>query len=125
MAMEVSSTTRRFKVLVCLKAWRHMVTSRLSVNMTVSRTGADLMGEITSITVDEDLASFVRQQVDKGLYASESEVVEDALRLLKESDEASLKELRAAIEEGEASGEPQPFDFDAFIEEKRRRNAAR
>ena len=80
------------------------------------------MGEITSITVDEDLASFVRQQVDRGLYASESEVVEDALRLLKESDEASLEELRSAIEEGEASGEPQPFDSDEFLAEMYRKH---
>jgi antitoxin ParD1/3/4 len=81
------------------------------------------MGTITSITVDEELADFVRRQVDDGRYGSASEVIEQALRLLKESEEDSLAAIRAAIEEGEASGEPQPFDFDEFIAKKRLRRS--
>jgi antitoxin ParD1/3/4 len=83
------------------------------------------MGEITSISVDEELTAFVRQQVDDGRYASESAVIEDALRMLKESEEAAIDAIRAAIEEGEASGEPQPFDFDEFIEKKRARRGVK
>jgi antitoxin ParD1/3/4 len=41
------------------------------------------VGEIKSIKMDEELTAFVRKQVDDGRYASESEVVEEALRLLK------------------------------------------
>ena len=47
-----------------------------------------------------------------------SEVVEEALRLLKQREEDSLEAIRAAIEEGEAPGEPQPFDFDEFLRAK-------
>lgn len=83
------------------------------------------MGEIKSIKVDEELTAFVRKQVDDGRYASESEVVEEALRLLKESEEEAVEAIRAAIDEGEASGEPQPFDFDAFVERKRAQRARR
>lgn len=83
------------------------------------------MGEIISIKVDEELTAFVRKQVDDGRYASESEVIEEALRLLKESEEDEIDAIRAAIDEGEASGEPQPFDFDAFIERKRAQRAQR
>ncbi|WJH41354.1 type II toxin-antitoxin system ParD family antitoxin [Aliirhizobium terrae] len=83
------------------------------------------MGEIKSIKVDEELTAFVRKQVDEGRYASESEVVEEALRLLKESEEEAIEAIRTAIDEGEASGEPQPFDFDAFIERKRVQRAQR
>ncbi|TNM60849.1 type II toxin-antitoxin system ParD family antitoxin [Aliirhizobium smilacinae] len=83
------------------------------------------MGEIISIRVDEELTAFVKKQVDDGRYASESEVIEEALRLLKESEEDEIEAIRAAIDEGEASGEPQPFDFDAFIERKRAQRAQR
>jgi antitoxin ParD1/3/4 len=73
------------------------------------------MGEIRSISMDEELTAFVRKQVDDGRYASESEVIEEALRLLKESEESAIEAIRQAIDEGEASGEPQPFDPDKFL----------
>lgn len=57
----------------------------------------------------------------KGRYASASEVVRASLRLLEER-EAQLDALRAALVEGEASGPLEPFDFEAFIEAKRRRS---
>ncbi|MGF9565754.1 type II toxin-antitoxin system ParD family antitoxin [Neorhizobium sp. JUb45] len=80
------------------------------------------MGEITSISVDEELTAFVRQQVDDGRYPSESAVIEDALRMLKESEEAAIDAIRTAIEEGEASGEPETFDPDAFLAEIHRKH---
>lgn len=83
------------------------------------------MGEIKSISVDEELTAFVRKQVDDGRYASESEVIEEALRLLKESEDEAIEAIRAAIDEGEASGEPQAFDFDDFIAGKRSQRAQR
>jgi antitoxin ParD1/3/4 len=58
------------------------------------------VGEIKSIKVDDELAAFVRKQVDNGRYASESEVVDEALRLLKESEEKAIEAIRAAIDEG-------------------------
>jgi antitoxin ParD1/3/4 len=75
--------------------------------------------------MDEELTAFVKKQVDDGRYASESDVIEEALRLLKESEEDEIEAIRAAIDEGEASGEPRPFDFDAFIELKRAQRAQR
>jgi antitoxin ParD1/3/4 len=83
------------------------------------------MGEITSISVDEELAAFVESQVSDGRYASANEVIEAALRLLKESEQSSLDAIRSAIDEGEASGEPLPFDFDEFIAGKRARRGQR
>ena len=82
------------------------------------------MGKMTSITVDEELTAFIDRQVSGGNYSSPSEVVEAALRLLRDG-EGGIEAIRAAIEEGEASGEPQPFDFDEFIEKKRAARAER
>jgi antitoxin ParD1/3/4 len=38
--------------------------------------------------------------------------------------ESKLAALRAALDEGEASGAAVPFDFDTFIAEKRKRHGA-
>ncbi|MBB6508763.1 antitoxin ParD1/3/4 [Rhizobium soli] len=81
-----------------------------------------MMGELRSIRVDEKLAAFVEKQVEDGRYGSASEVIEDALRMLQESDAASLEAIRAAIQEGEDSGEPEPFDSDEFLEEMHRKH---
>ena len=54
--------------------------------------------------------------------ARNTSVVRAGLRLLEER-EAKQDTLRAALIEGEQSGPPTPFDFDAFIE--RRAKAAR
>lgn len=78
------------------------------------------MAKNTSITIGDDLNTFVSAQVESGRYGSVSEVVRAGLRLLEEH-EAKLKILRAALEEGERSGEPTEFDFDAFIASKRQR----
>ncbi|WP_245582531.1 type II toxin-antitoxin system ParD family antitoxin [Neorhizobium lilium] len=72
--------------------------------------------------MDEGLADFVHQQIENGAFGSESEVIEAALRLLQEQDQDAIEAIRAAIAEGEASGEPQPFDFDEFLAEMRRKH---
>lgn len=55
----------------------------------------------------------IREQVDGGRYASASEVVRDALRLLEEQEAirlAALDRLRAEIREGLESGTPKLAD---------------
>lgn len=77
------------------------------------------MSKNTSITLGNHFADFVEQQVSQGRYGSASEVVRAGLRLLEEH-EARLAALRAALAEGEQSGPPVPFDFDRFLDEKRK-----
>jgi antitoxin ParD1/3/4 len=76
------------------------------------------MSKSTSVVLGDELSNFIDAQVAKGRYGSSSEVVRAGLRLLEEHD-AKLEALRAALIEGERSGTPQPFDFDAFITRKR------
>jgi antitoxin ParD1/3/4 len=76
------------------------------------------MSKSTSIVLGDELSNFIDTQVAKGRYGSSSEVVRAGLRLLEEHD-AKLEALRAALIEGERSGTPKPFDFDAFIARKR------
>ncbi|HJV41459.1 type II toxin-antitoxin system ParD family antitoxin [Caulobacter sp.] len=73
----------------------------------------------TSVTLGDHFQTFIDTQIAGGRYGSASEVVRAGLRLL-ESHEAKLAVLRAALIEGEKSGFIEDFDFDAFIEERRR-----
>ena len=76
------------------------------------------MGKTTSVLIGDDVASFIDAQVAAGRYASASDVVRAGLKLLEEQ-ESRLEALRAALIEGETSGDSEPFDFEAFIARKR------
>lgn len=76
------------------------------------------MPQNTSISLDDHFTDFLAGEVASGRYRSASEVVRAGLRLL-EDQETHLAALRAALAEGEASGRPEAFDFDAFIATKK------
>ncbi|QYF87326.1 type II toxin-antitoxin system ParD family antitoxin [Brevundimonas sp. PAMC22021] len=76
------------------------------------------MSRNTSVSLGQHFAGFIDGQVQSGRYGSASDVVRAGLRLLEEH-EARIQALQAALLEGERSGEPQPFDFDAFKAGKR------
>lgn len=80
------------------------------------------MNKRTTISLDTPFSEFVEQQVEEGRYASASEVVQAGLRLLEEQ-EAYVEAVRAAIIEGEKSGEPQPFNLKEFLAEMHRDHA--
>nr|WP_294529727.1 type II toxin-antitoxin system ParD family antitoxin [uncultured Rhodopila sp.] len=76
------------------------------------------MGKNTSVSLGEHFTGFVEAQVSQGRYGNVSDVVRAGLRLL-EDQETKLAALRAALIEGEESGEPEAFAFEAFIARKR------
>lgn len=76
------------------------------------------MAKNTSFSLGDHFSQFVETKVAEGRFSSASDVVRAGLRLL-EAEEAKLEALRAALAEGEASGEAAPFDFEAFIAHKR------
>ena len=77
----------------------------------------------TSFSLGDHFNRFIDTQVDEGRYSNASDVVRAGLRVLEER-EAHLATLRAALIQGENSGPSTPFDFDAFIEKKRRASKA-
>lgn len=76
------------------------------------------MARNTSVTIGDHFTSFIGEQVKAGRYGSASDVVRAGLRLLEEH-ETRVKALQDALIAGEQSGEPRPFDFEAFKARKR------
>jgi antitoxin ParD1/3/4 len=60
--------------------------------------------EKLSITLPPEMASFIRQKVDSGLYGSNSEIIREAMRGLMER-ERRLERLDGAIALGLADAE--------------------
>jgi len=76
-----------------------------------------------NVNLTEELDRFVASRVEGGLYANASEVMRSALRLLEREEreyEEKLAALRAAIAEGDASGDAEEGVFErlyAYIDE--------
>lgn len=81
------------------------------------------MARNTSLSLGDHFADFVDRQVLAGRYASASDVIRAALRLLEEH-EARARALADALIAGEKSGAPRAFDNRAFLKRKRSKNAA-
>ena len=77
-----------------------------------------------NVNLTDELDSFVLSRVENGRYENASEVVRAALRMLEREEqeyEVKLAALRAAIDEGDASG---IFDGDPFEYVRKRRHSA-
>jgi len=72
----------------------------------------------TSVSLGQHFTSFIDSQVQGGRYGSASDVIRAGLRLLEEH-ETRVKALQDALSAGLESGEPRPFDLEAFKARKR------
>ncbi len=80
-----------------------------------------------NVSLTDELANFVKSKVSAGRYASSSEVVREALRLmekLEHQETEKLGYLRKAWQEGVDSGDAGELDFAALKKEARARLAA-
>lgn len=66
-----------------------------------------------TITLSEQQNAWIAEQIDAGRYTNDSEAIRDLIRREQERV-LEVESIRAALIEGEASGEPEPFDFAAF-----------
>lgn len=71
-----------------------------------------------TITVTDQQDNWISTQVQSGRFANDSELIRDLIRREQERS-IELDALRQALIQGEQSGEPQVFDFEAFIRQKR------
>lgn len=82
------------------------------------------MARTMTVDVGDELREFIDSLVQAGDYRTQSEVMRDALRLLRERQaESRLQELRDLLAEGLSSGDPKPWNKDAFLKSVKTRTA--
>ena len=68
------------------------------------------------LTGGDELREFIESLIESGDYRTQSEVIRESLRLLREKQaESRLQALRDMLAEGLSSGEAQPWEKDAFL----------
>ena len=77
-----------------------------------------------NVSLPEPMKAWVERQTAEGQYGNASDYVRDLIRKDQERKEA-IALLQAAIAEGVASGEPQPFDPAAFKLRMRERHVVK
>jgi antitoxin ParD1/3/4 len=70
-----------------------------------------------TITLTEQQDAWISDQIAAGSYTNDSEAIRDLIRQAQQRD-LELDMIRAALIEGELSGDPEPFDFAAFKRRK-------
>ena len=81
------------------------------------------------VSLTPELEKFIKAKVESGLYNNSSEVLREALRLLKRRDaveSAQFERLKVDIErglEGVGRGDVHPFDVEQFVTDMRRKRA--
>ncbi len=66
-----------------------------------------------TITLTDQQDGWIKSQIDAGHYTNDSELIRDLIRREQERG-AQIDAVRAALIEGENSGEPKTFDLAAF-----------
>ena len=74
------------------------------------------MARTVTVDLGDELREFIESLIEAGDYRTQSEVIRDSLRLLRERQaESRLQTLRDLLTEGLSSGEPQAWEKDAFL----------
>lgn len=70
-----------------------------------------------TITLTDQQDAWISAQITAGRYTNDSEAIRDLVRREQERN-FEMDSIRHALIEGEESGEPQPFNFQAFKQRK-------
>jgi len=71
-----------------------------------------------NVSLSATFEAYIQKQLDDGTYNNASEIIREALRLKMQQDEiykVRLESLRAAIIQGEESGDRVPFNMQDII----------
>lgn len=69
-----------------------------------------------TITVTDQQDNWIKAQIAAGAFTNDSEYIRDLIRR-DQASQADIEAIRAALIEGEQSGEPQPFNGELFKQE--------
>jgi antitoxin ParD1/3/4 len=74
------------------------------------------MARTMTVDLGDELRDFIESLIESGDYRTQSEVIRESLRLLREQKaESRLQVLRDQLAEGLSSGDPQTWEKDAFL----------
>lgn len=74
------------------------------------------MARTMTVDLGDELREFIESLIESGDYRTQSEVIRESLRLLREKQaESRLQALRDLLAEGLSSGEPVEWGKDAFL----------
>lgn len=74
------------------------------------------MARTMTVDLGDELRDFIESLIESGDYRTQSEVIRESLRLLREKQaESRLQALRDLLAEGLSSGKPVPWEKDAFL----------
>ncbi len=74
------------------------------------------MARTMTVDLGDELREFIESLIESGDYRTQSEVIRESLRLLREKQaESRLQALRDMLAEGLSSGEAHPWEKDAFL----------
>lgn len=74
------------------------------------------MARTMTVDLGDELREFIESLIKSGDYRTQSEVIRESLRLLREKQaESRLQVLRDLLAEGLSSGEPVEWEKDAFL----------
>ncbi|HGM5492820.1 TPA: type II toxin-antitoxin system ParD family antitoxin [Serratia fonticola] len=75
------------------------------------------MARTMTVDLGDELREFIDSLVKSGDYRTQSEVLRDALRLLREKQaESHLQTLRDLLAEGVSSGTPETWNKEMFLQ---------
>lgn len=84
-----------------------------------------IMTRTMTVDLGNELRNYVEFLVQSGDYKTNSEVLRESLRLLREKQAASkLEKLRQLIDEGEGSGVAVEWNADEFLTRMKRKKDA-
>ena len=83
------------------------------------------MGTIRkTITVTDQQDNWIKAQIAAGQFTNDSEYVRDLIRR-DQASQADIEVIRAALIEGEESGDTKPFDSSRFKQEMAAKHAGK
>ncbi|WP_145517470.1 type II toxin-antitoxin system ParD family antitoxin [Yersinia mollaretii] len=78
------------------------------------------MARTMTVDLGDELRDFIESLIESGDYRTQSEVIRDSLRLLREKQaESKLQTLRDLLAEGISSGESTAWEKDVFLQRMR------
>lgn len=78
------------------------------------------MGKNTSIILGDHFDQFIREELERGQYATASEVIRNGLRKLEEERTRNVL-IQEALVIGENSGKPRLFNNEVFKEKMKKK----